>query len=150
MAILKCQGISQGSKCEFSNFWFRDVQIKLFKSFLSLLHQHGWVGVIILLRVRCRKKYIFLVFSEQKFWKVKRTFLTPSRQPLNRFSLNLATSLADSFPWNRVGDFCFLSPFSNNRYFFKGSADDLSPALWLYPVVTKEQMHVSKIWDTVF
>ena len=26
---------------------------------------------------------------------------------------------------NRVGDFCFLFPFSNNRHFFKGSADDL-------------------------
>ena len=28
----------------------------------------------------------FLVFSERKFRKVQRTFLTPSRQPLNRFS----------------------------------------------------------------
>ena len=27
---------------------------------------------------------------------------------------------------NRVGDICVLFPFSNNRHFFKGSADDLS------------------------
>ena len=64
---------------------------------LSGKHQHGWLGVIILLRLRCRKKYIFLVFSERKFWKVKRTFLTPSRQPLSRFSWNLASFLSDSF-----------------------------------------------------
>ena len=33
---------------------------------LSGRHQHGWLGVIILLRLRCRKKYFFLVFSERK------------------------------------------------------------------------------------
>ena len=31
-----------------------------------------------------------------------------------------------------AGDFCFLFLFSNNRQFFKGSADDLSPLTLSY------------------
>ena len=84
------------------------------------------VGVIILSRVRYRKKYIFLFFSERKFRKVKPTFWTPSRQPLNRFSWNLASLLPCVF------DFWFLFPFSNNRHFFKDGADDLSPLTLSY------------------
>ena len=80
--------------------------------------------------VRCRKKSIFLVFSERKFWKVKRTFLTPSRQPLNPEIWPAYCQIV--FLENRVGDFCFLFPFSNNRHFFKGSADDLSPLTLSY------------------
>ena len=93
---------------------------------------YGRLGVIILLRVRCRQKYIFLFFSERKFQKVKRTFLTPSRHPLNRFSWNLASLLWDSFPWKLCQQFLFSFLFSNNHHFFKGSADDLSPLTFSY------------------
>ena len=100
---------------------------------LSGKHQHGRLGVIILLRVRCRKKK-FLVFLEQKFRKVKHTFSTPSWQPLNQFGWNLASLLSDTviFLENHVSDFCFLFPFLNNRHFFKRSADDLSPLTLSY------------------
>ena len=66
------------------------------------------------------QKYIFLVFSEWKFQKVKSTFSTPSQQPLNRFSWNLASLLPDSFPRKLCWQFLFFSsPFSNNRHFFQ-------------------------------
>ena len=50
----------------FRNFWFRDVQIKFSRPFFlfSGKHQHGRLGVIILLRVRCRKRYQYLKVSE--------------------------------------------------------------------------------------
>ena len=48
--------------------------------------------------LRCRKKCICLFVSERKFRKIKRTFLTPSRQPLNRFGWNFTGLLSDSFP----------------------------------------------------
>ena len=99
---------------------------------LSGKHQHGWLGVIILLRLRCRKKYIFLVFSEWKFWKVKRTFLTPSRQPLSQFSWNLASSLSDSFSRKPCRRFLFSFSVSNNRHFFERSAADLFPLTLSY------------------
>ena len=74
---------------------------------LSGKHQHGRLVVIILLRVGCRKKYIFLVFSKRKFRKVKRTVSTPSRQHLNRFSWNLASLLSDIFPRKSCRRFLF-------------------------------------------
>ena len=67
---------------------------------LLLLQDDSWM-------IRCRKKITFLVFSERKFRKVKRTFLTPSRQPLSRFSWNLGSSLSDSFPWKPCRRFLF-------------------------------------------
>ena len=77
-----------------------------------------WLGVIILLRVRCRKKSIFLVFSERKFQKVKRTFSIPSRQPLNRFSWNLASLLSDSFSQKPCWQFLFsFSLFELSSFF---------------------------------
>ena len=79
---------------------------------------YGRLGVIILLRVRCHQKYIFLVFSERKFRTFQRTFLTPSRQPLNRFSWNLVSLLSDSLPRKRVGDFLFsFSVFEASSFF---------------------------------
>ena len=76
------------------------------------------LDVIILLRVRCRKKYIFLVFSERKFRKVKHTFLTPSRQPPNRFSWNLASLLWDSVPQKPCRQFLFsFSVFEWSSFF---------------------------------
>ena len=107
------------------------------------------IGVIILLRVRCRKNYIFLVFSERKFQKVKRTSLTPNRQPLNRFNWNSDSLLSDIFPWKPCPRFLFSFPFSNNRHFFQRKcwwyiSSDFILLSW------KEQMHVSKIWYTVF
>ena len=64
---------------------------------LSGMHQHWRLGVKIPLRVRSRKKYILLFSSKWKFRQVERTFLTPSRQRLNRFGWNLASVLSDSF-----------------------------------------------------
>ena len=52
--------------------------------------------------IRCRN-----VFSEGKFRKVKHTFLTPSRQPLNRFSWHLTSLLSDSFPQKTCRRFLF-------------------------------------------
>ena len=57
-------------------------------------------------------------------------FLTPSRQPLDQFVIWPAYCQI-VFLKNPVCDFCFLSPFSNNK-FFKGSADDLSPLTLFY------------------
>ena len=77
-----------------------------------------WLGVIILLRVRCRKKYFFLVPSERKFRKVKRTFSTPSRQPLNRFSWNLASLFSISFSQKPCRRFLFsFSDFELSSFF---------------------------------
>ena len=115
---------------------------------LSGKHQHGRLGVIILLGLRCCKNYIFLVFSEQKFQKVKRMFLTPSRQPLNWFSWNLASLFSDSFAWKLCLIFVFFFRFWKIIIFVKEGL--MICPLWLYPIVAKEQMHVSKIWDTIF
>ena len=77
---------------------------------------------------------IRLVSSEQKFRKVKRTFLTPSQQPLNRFSSCKFGQLivVIVFLENRVGNFCSPLPFLNNRHSFKGIAGDLSPLTLSY------------------
>ena len=54
-----------------------------------------------------KKKYFSCFLGTKRFRKMKRTFLTPSRQPLNRFSWNLASLLSDSFPRNRCRRFLF-------------------------------------------
>ena len=57
----------------------------------------GHLGVLISLLARRRRKYILLFFLKVKFWRVVRTFLTTSRQPLDQFGWNLARLLPDSF-----------------------------------------------------
>ena len=61
------------------------VPVKIWPAAYHLSNAHCYcrrrLGVIILLRVRCRKKSVFLGFSKRKFRKVKRTFSTPSRSP---------------------------------------------------------------------
>ena len=59
---------------------------------------------------------ICFFFSERSFRKVKRTFLTTSRQPPDRFGLNLASLLSDSFSRKPCLRFCFLFPFLNNSH----------------------------------
>ena len=57
------------------------------------------------------------------------TFLTPSRQPLNDLAKIWPAYCQVVSLENRVvlGYFRYLFLFPNNRHFFKGSADDLSP-----------------------
>ena len=104
---------------------------------------------LVAVKMQQKIKYIFLVFSERKFRKVKRTFWTPSRQPLNRFSWNLASLLSDSFFSKTVSA---ISVFFFRFWIIVIFSEEVLMIcpLWLYPSVTKEQMHVSKIWDTVF
>ena len=78
------------------------------------------------------QKCIFLVYPEQKFRKVRRTFLTLSRQPLNRFSSNLTSNCQIVSLKTESPIFVFFSPFSNNRHFSKRSADDSSPLTLSY------------------
>ena len=93
-------------------------------------------------------KIYFSCFLGTRFRKVKRTFLTPSRRPLNRFSWNLASLLRDSFPRKPCRLFVFFFCFWIIIIFSKEVL--MICPLWLYLIVTNEQMHVSKIWDTVF
>ena len=72
-----------------------------------------------------------------------------SRQPVNQFGWNLANLLSDSFSkkqflWILISFFVFKL-----QYFFTGSDSDL---LYLTSTayITKDQMHLSKIWDMVF
>ena len=89
-------------------------------------HQHGRLGVKILLRVRCRKKHIFLVFSERNFF-----FNSKSAAP-EPIQLKFGQLIVIQLSSKTVSAIFLFFPFSNNRHFFKGSADELSPPTLSY------------------
>ena len=118
---------------------------------ISDKHQHGRLGVIIPLRLRCPKSISFLCSRNENFGKSSIRFQLQVGSPWIDLAEIWPAYCQIVFLENHVGDFCFLFPFSNKLLIviFSKEALMICP-LWLYPIAPNEQMHVSKIWDTVF
>ena len=92
--------------------------------------------------------FSLIFFSKRKFWKVKHMFLTPIWKSLNPFTCSLLSEFSSktvsAFLLKSFSFFLIvISSFFQRKCWWFVSSD-------LYPVVRKEWMPVSKLWDTFF
>ena len=109
---------------------------------------YGRLGVIILLRLRCRQKYFSCFLGTKISESSAYVFNSKSAAP-EPIWLKFGQLIVRQFASKNVSAiFVFFFRFRSILIFSKEVL--IICLLWLYPIVTNEQMHVSKIWDTVF